>query len=259
MIDFHNHILPNVDDGPKTIEESLEMLKYASKQGITKVINTVHYQHPKMDNKNVEFNYLNDILNNLQANLYSLNIDIKLYLATEVFYLPNLVDILNDSITTFGNKKFMLIEFSTLLYHKSFEEEIYKLQNKGVIPIIAHPERYKFVQNDLSILKKWIEHDYILQIDAGSILGQFGDRIKKLSFNIMENFGFHLIGSDAHNTKKRNFCLKDSYDLINKKYEKVYVEKLKNNSESILIGEIPDIIVTEQNSSLLNIIKGKFK
>ena len=69
------------------------------------IINTVHYQHPKMDNKNVEFNYLNDILNNLQADLDSLNINIKLYLATEVFYLPNLVDILNDSITTFGNKK----------------------------------------------------------------------------------------------------------------------------------------------------------
>ena len=52
MIDFHNHVLPNVDDGPKTIEESIEMLKFASNQGITDVVNTVHFQHPKMDGKN---------------------------------------------------------------------------------------------------------------------------------------------------------------------------------------------------------------
>ena len=54
MIDFHNHILPDVDDGPKIIEESLEMLKFAEKQGITDVVNTVHFQHPKMDGKNVD-------------------------------------------------------------------------------------------------------------------------------------------------------------------------------------------------------------
>ena len=56
MIDFHNHVLPNVDDGPKTIEESIEMLKLASNQGITDVVNTVHFQHPKMDNKNRDYN-----------------------------------------------------------------------------------------------------------------------------------------------------------------------------------------------------------
>ena len=94
---------------------------------------------------------------------------------------------------------------------------------------------------------------YIEGVEKFSDLSQFE------YFDIMENFGFHLIGSDAHNTKKRNFCLKDSYDLIHKKYDKKYVIKLQANAESILIGVIPDKIVTEQKSSLLNIIKGKFK
>mgnify|MGYP001272550765 FL=1 len=58
MIDFHNHVLPNVDDGPKTIEESMSMLRYASNQGITDIVQTVHFQHPKMEGRNVDFNYL---------------------------------------------------------------------------------------------------------------------------------------------------------------------------------------------------------
>ena len=58
MIDFHNHILPNVDDGPKTLEESMNMIRHANSQGITDIINTVHFQHPKMDKKNVEFDFL---------------------------------------------------------------------------------------------------------------------------------------------------------------------------------------------------------
>ena len=103
MIDFHNHVLPNVDDGPQTIEESLDMLDCASKQGIKKVINTVHYQHPKMDDKNVSTNYLMGQLDILQKSVDEKNIDIKLYLTAEVFYLPNLVEISSNPILTIGN------------------------------------------------------------------------------------------------------------------------------------------------------------
>ena len=61
MIDFHNHILPDVDDGAKTIEESISMLRYAEEQGITEVVNTTHFQHPKMHGKNTNFDYISSI------------------------------------------------------------------------------------------------------------------------------------------------------------------------------------------------------
>ena len=87
MIDFHNHVLPNVDDGPQFIDESLDMLRCASKQGIKKVINTVHFQHPKMENKNVDNKYLLNQLDILQKAINDNNIDIELYLAAEVLKL----------------------------------------------------------------------------------------------------------------------------------------------------------------------------
>ncbi len=237
MIDFHNHILPNVDDGPKTLEESIQMLKYASSQGITEVVQTVHFQHPKMDKKNVDFDYLTEQVKKLQKVIDEKNISIKIHLSAEVFYMPNLLSICSNPLTTFGNGKYMLIEFTNNIYPAGYEEEFYKLQSVGITPIVAHPERYRFVQNDMNILNTWLDRGYVIQVDAGSIIGQFGNKVQKFTLDMINNGFIHIIGSDAHNTKKRNFCLKDSYNVIEKKYSTDLSNQLKNNVKKIKSGE----------------------
>ena len=258
MIDFHNHILPNTDDGPKSISESIDMLRYASEQGITKVINTVHYQHPKMDNKVITETILHQKLDLLNNKLKKNKIDIKIYLASEVFYLPNLTEIANIPFITTMNKKYMLIEFSSLIFPENFENEFFKLQNLGITPIIAHPERYRYVKNDISLLRRWLDLGYVLQIDAGSLIGNFGKNVKKISFDIIEKHGIHLIGSDAHNNKKRNFCLKEAYDALESKYDINIVNILQKNAEFLLEGKKMQLIVVKQSDSLLSKIKGNF-
>ena len=111
MIDFHNHIIPNLDDGSKSVNMSLDMLKEAQAQGITDIVNTVHYQHPKMEKKNTSYKFIIDEINNLQKIAYDNNINIKIHAASEVFFKFNLTEILDNPITTFGNGKYMLIEF----------------------------------------------------------------------------------------------------------------------------------------------------
>ena len=98
MIDFHNHVLPNVDDGSKSLEMSLNMLKEAEKQGITDVVNTVHYQHPKVENEDISYSRIKKEINELQAQIDKKNIKIKLHIGAEVFYLPNLMEIKNDPL-----------------------------------------------------------------------------------------------------------------------------------------------------------------
>ena len=134
MIDFHNHILPDVDDGPSTLEESIQMLKYAYKQGITEVVQTVHFQHPKMDGRNVDYNHLNNKVQELQEKINQKKINIKIHLSAEVFYLPNLVEIANNKLVTIGNGKYMLIEFSSNIFPIGYEDELYKLQLKVITP-----------------------------------------------------------------------------------------------------------------------------
>ena len=237
MIDFHNHVLPNVDDGPKTIEESMEMLKIAAKQGIRNIINTVHFQHPKMDGKNVEYSYLLEQVNNLQERLNEEKINIIIHLSAEVFYLPNLVEISKNPLVTLGNRKYMLIEFKSNIYPSGYEDEFYKLQLNGITPIVAHPERYRFIQNDISILELWKNRGYLIQIDAGSVLGYFGKKTKTVSLKMIKNGFVNLIGSDAHNTKKRNFCLLDAYSAIETMFDKDIVDILKRNTVCLLKGE----------------------
>lgn len=247
MIDYHNHFLPNVDDGPKVIEETLDMLKHAScEQGITEIVQTVHFQHPKMENKNVDFNYLSSELKKVKKLILDNDLNLKIHLAAEVFYLPNLSEICLNPLLTIGKTKYMLIEFSNTAYPTGFEDEFYKIQLKGITPIVAHPERYMFVKNNINVLEDWINRGYIIQLGAGSILGHFGDKTYKVVLDIIDKGFFHLIGSDAHNNRKRNFCLKDAYSKIE---NFVDVELLKENAFSLVNGgEINNFININKKS-----------
>ena len=214
MIDFHNHFLPDVDDGPKTMDESISMLKHAIYQGITEVVQTVHFQHPKMSGKNLEYNYLKNKVIDVKNELKKQDMKIKIHLSSEVFYLPNLVEIAKNPLVTIGNGKYMLIEFKPNIYPINYDKELYNLQSIGITPIIAHPERYRFIQQDLRILDTWKNRGYVLQLDAGSLIGHFGKKIKDLAIKMIKKGNIHLLGSDAHNNRTRNFCLMEAYSII---------------------------------------------
>ncbi len=236
MIDFHNHTIPSLDDGPKNIETAVEMCKCAFDQGITDIINTVHFQHPKMENKNTSYKHVVSEVEKFNKILLEQNININIHAASEVYYLPNLTEILDNPITTFGNKKYMLIEFETMFLPKNYKDEFFRLMLKGVTPVIAHPERYRFVQSNLSLVKDWVDLGYVIQLDCGSIIGDFGLKVQETSHFIIKNSLCHLIGSDAHNNKKRNFCLKETYEYLENFFSLDFVNGLKKNSINIFNG-----------------------
>jgi len=260
MIDFHNHIIPNLDDGSKSVGMSINMLKEAESQGITDIINTIHFQHPKMDEKNTSYDYVIQQINKLQERINQEKINIKIHPASEVFFKFNLTKILNNPITTFGKGKYMLIEFQRLSFPEGYESEIFKIQLKGITPIIAHPERYRGIQNNIELAKKWINQGYIIQIDCASILGRFGKETEKSAIQLLKNGYCHLIGSDAHNDKNRNFLMKDALSKINNLVGKDSALIIKNNSNKVLNGE-QCIQCERANSkkSILNKIKSFIK
>ena len=119
----------------------------------------------------------------------------------------------------------------------NYQNEIFKLQTKNVTPIIAHPERYRPIQNDLSILKSWIEKGYVIQLDCGSLLNHFGEKAKSCAYKIIQKGLYHLVGSDAHNDKKRNFCLSDALEIVKKEVSINDSNIIRNNLNMILKGE----------------------
>ncbi|ODS30194.1 MAG: hypothetical protein SCARUB_04703, partial [Candidatus Scalindua rubra] len=111
MIDFHNHVIPGLDDGSKTLKMSLEMLRCAADQGITDVVNTVHFQTARLDGITFEYKLIKSKIDKLQNELDNEEIPIKLHIGAEVFYLPNLMELKDKPLLTFEHGKYMLVEF----------------------------------------------------------------------------------------------------------------------------------------------------
>lgn len=231
MIDFHNHIIPEVDDGSKNIEMSLSMLKKANQMGIKKVVSTTHYNHPYMKERFPNFEIINSKLSDLKKEMIRHKIDIKICSKAEVYFNESIVDFITDKNIIINNK-YMLIEFDFNFLPKNYEKILFDLQVKGITPIIAHPERYKFVQKNYNIIKDWINKDFILQISCGSILKHFGSKTFATTKKIIDNGDFHLAGSDAHSNLSRNFCLNEFLNFI-KKSNSNNCEILMDNANSL--------------------------
>ena len=193
---------------------SLEMLTHAADQGITDVVNTVHYQHPKVETEDISYNRIKSEVEQLQQELDKNDIQIKLHCGAEVFFLPNLIQIKDDHLSTFNHGKYMLIEFQVHQLPDSQKQQLFDLKMAGVTPIIAHPERYKPVQDDMNIVAEWLAAGCIIQVDAGSPLGYLGSSSQAASEKIIKNGWCKILGSDSHDNKRRNFCLFESVEMI---------------------------------------------
>ncbi len=237
MIDLHNHIIPNLDDGSRSLEISLSMLQNAASQGITDVVNTVHYQSPRMDGKKVEYDLVKDKIDQLQIELKKQNIPIKLHMGAEVFYLPNLMELKSNPLLTFRNGKYMLIEFPFEQVPNGCREVLFNLKMACVTPIIAHPERIKPIQKDLSIVRKLIRGGCIIQVDAGSLTGSLGSASKNAALEILRQDCCHIIGSDAHDNNRRNFLLADALEIAEEILGEKAIGLVTINPQKILKGE----------------------
>lgn len=216
MIDFHNHILPAVDDGSSSLNMSLEMLKKAHLEGTKTVVNTTHFKHPKMKHINTEFNHLNKIKNNLIDGLKKNNIEINIILCSEIYYNEDIIEDLQNDFHHIGHR-YYLVEFDPKILPISYEEKFFATQMNNLTPIIAHVERYRNVQKNINLVKKWIDMGYIIQINCSSIIGDYGPDIQKTAFKLIDKGLCHIIGSDAHDNLNRNFCLKSALSIIRKK------------------------------------------
>ncbi len=237
MIDFHNHILPCIDDGSKSIEMSLSMLNTALNQGITDVVNTVHFQHPKVEGKKIIYDNINKEIIKLQNELDRNAINIKIHIGAEVFYLPNLLDIKDDPLTTFGNGKYMLIEFSPNFIPNNELNDLFNLKMSGITPIIAHPERYFIFQDDYNLIYDYLSAGCLMQVDAGSILGFMGENALKTALAIIKNEWCSILGSDAHDNNRRNFCLNDAYKIVKKLLGDEATQLIKENPYKVINGQ----------------------
>ena len=235
MIDMHSHILWNVDDGPKSLEESIEMLQQAMKEGITDIISTSHSQHPQYD---VPFNIVNEQIRILQQELTSRNIPLMIHSGHEVRLNEKLISLIQEGqIHKLAQSSYLLLELPSSHVPNYTKNIIHALAIEGITPIIAHPERNKGIAEKPERLERLIREGALAQITAGSLAGHFGKSVQKLSLDLVRANLVHTYGSDVHNLTTRPFLFEEGLTFLEKKKELDLVDVLLQNNRNIITNE----------------------
>ena len=220
-IDIHSHILYNIDDGSKSIEESINIIKEHIKMGFTDIVVTPHYiENTKYKSNNKE---KKELLEKLKQELKKQNLNINLYLGNEVFINNNIEELINNNeIATINNSRYLLIEFPMNQQPKDLNNIIYELRIKGITPIIAHPERYDYVEKNPDVVYEWIEEGALLQSNYGSIIGIYGSAPQKTIKKLLKKNVISILATDIHYPKNKIYM---NIDTIRKKIIKTIGEE----------------------------------
>jgi len=235
MIDVHSHLIPNIDDGVQSFEEAKNTLKKLENLGFEKIIITPHYIRGTAYNKNNLEKY--QLLLKLKEIIKKENINLELFLGNEIFLDENILkELKKGNCCSLNSGKYVLIEIPRNDEILKLDEIIFELKNKGLVPIMAHPERYMVIKQNYEILDKWLDQGMILQINYESILGKYGKESEKLVKYILKNNKASLIGTDIHHEGSMFFnnflkCKKKIIKLIG---EEKFMELTEINPEKIL-------------------------
>ncbi|MTD38453.1 tyrosine protein phosphatase [Erwinia sp. CPCC 100877] len=236
MIDLHCHILPGLDDGAQTIEDSLAMAKMAVSQGITHILCTPHHNNGQFNNPAGK---VISCVTALQNELDRQRIPLVLLEGQEVRISGELLEQIEKNELLFAdlNNQYLLIEFPTHEIPAYTMQLFDYLLDKGHIPVIVHPERNSKFIEDPNRLLPFVEMGVLTQLTAPSYVGIFGSQIEKTAKKMVAHNLVYMMASDAHNTKKRGFFMKKAYDAIAKDMGQKHVEAMQQMTRDILNGD----------------------
>lgn len=232
MIDFHSHILPNIDDGSRAYEESKIMLLEAKNVGFNKVISTSHYALNCFETPEYKREQLIEELNN-EDNLP------EVILGSEIFLNYTIVDLLKEyKASTINKTNYVLFELPLRHQFPNLKITINKLKENNYIPILAHPERYATIQKKFNLLLELRDMGVLFQSNYGSILGMYGLGAKLTLKKMLKNNLVDLLGSDVHRPSSIYPKIPKAIEKVSKLTSKKCLENMiHNNADAILKGE----------------------
>ena len=196
MVDFHTHIIPGIDDGSKSVEETFNLIKEAKDAGFDEIISTSHYMERYYEADESEREVW---ISSLQKAIDQKNINIKLHIGSEIYLSDNIIELIkNHKASTIGGTNYVLFEMPLNAKPLNLYDMIYELQQYKLVPILAHPERYSFVKTDPNLIYDLVEKGVLMQANYTSILGGYGQRTQIIVRKLLENNLIHFLGTDVH-------------------------------------------------------------
>jgi len=222
--DIHSHLIPNIDDGVKTLEDSIEIISSMKELGYKKLITTPHIMSHRFPNtKETILSGLKDVKNELIKR----NIDIQIEAAAEYYYDEHFfAEIRNKNLLTFGDN-YVLFEFSYTTKPFGLEQIIYELLDAGYKPILAHPERYSYFSSNPNKYNELKDMGLYFQINLNSLNNFYGKKPLKAAEYLVDNRLVDFVGSDIHS--KRYFDSLKKFTQSSKFKEVFEKNQIKND------------------------------
>lgn len=235
LVDIHSHCLAGIDDGPDDLEKSIAICRALVADGVATVIATPHQLGRYEANTAADIRLAVDRLN---AKLKQLKIELKVLPGADVRVDERLVQMLEtDQVMTLADQRnYILLE----LPHEAFIDigfMVKQLADRGVTGIITHPERHRRLAAQPSLMDKWIDAGAILQITAGSLIGDFGPRAQKSGWHFVENYQKVVLAGDVHNTAGRGPRMRQAFGVL--------AQKLGQNKAIRLCSAYPAEIINQ--------------
>lgn len=211
--DMHCHILPEVDDGSRSLEDSLEMIQMEIEEGITDIMLTPHYIMGKTDPDLIQAQY-----KKLQEEIKKQNYPVRLYLGNELFYHSDILEELQSGrALTLAGTAYVLVEFSIGISYQRMKRAFQELLMAGYRPILAHLERFECLLDDRERIFELIDMGVLMQANTNSFLR---DETRRFLVSLLEEEGIHLIGTDSHRPDWRPPKMRKALEVIYEHLEK---------------------------------------
>jgi protein-tyrosine phosphatase len=195
MIDCHTHLLPNLDDGSKSLEDSIRAFRQMAEGGIEAVICTSHYMPGLYQFKPEDYT---SRFREVEQEVKHQEIPIQLYPGAEVYLVYGIAEDIAKNNLTLANSSYVLFETNLNGFPPDLQKNIFELLRKGYKPILAHAERYVSVMMKSHEAREMINRSVYIQVSAGSVVGGYGDKVKQTAWKLLNQGWVHLLGSDHH-------------------------------------------------------------
>lgn len=236
MIDLHCHLLPGVDDGSKSMDISLKLANDAVRDGIDYALLTPHHMN------GVYLNHKKAVIQQTQEFQVELDrhkISLKVFPGQEVRINGGLLTALGQDDILFADEggQYLMLEFPDDDVPSYTSNMIYELMQRGIIPIIVHPERNTKIMKEPDILYRLLNRGCLSQITAGSYVGIFGHKVQKFSKQLIQAGQAYIFASDVHNLPNRKYEMTNAFAKLGNEFGNDYVSKFNENAKRIINGD----------------------
>jgi protein-tyrosine phosphatase len=244
MIDLHCHILPGLDDGPKSWETTAEMCRMAARDGIRHIVATPH--------ANDQYQYDRSSYESMLGTLRTLGGGIEFSLGCDFhFSFENIEDaVLHPQRYTIGNSQYLLVELSNFSPMSAIVEGVFRLVSSGIVPLVTHPERNQMLLETPEKVLDLVQQGCLIQVTASAFTGQWGGRSQRMAESLLKKGTVHVVASDAHDLVHRPPVLSGAYQRVCSLANKDVAEALfVDNPSAIISSEAACSAPIRHNSS----------